>query len=214
MSVVGVFQSRPAIVLVEHGGAHPGPSVLGPATRQRVIGEIDAVIGVPEHLEADIGGGGAVEAGCGGVQDGLDLGLRGLEVVGGDGHGGLGYLNGGRVGGHVARLGERRFALLREARGFTGDWDRDGGGGGGGGGRGLAVVAGGGGEREKEEEGEEGEREKGSHGEEEEGRRVEREAGRKCGVLRRGRWFPGKRGHDCGNIYKWRKKRVMGVFGI
>jgi len=74
-----------------------------------------------------------------------------VEIIGGDENGGLEDLEGGGVWGEI---GERGFALLREARGVAGVTEgvgvrRDGG---------MTAVASGGGEREVEEEREERER--------------------------------------------------------
>ena len=112
-----------------------------------------------EDLETVPGGGGAVLARGGGVQNGLNHGLGGVEVLGRDPDGRLDKLESCGIGGHALGKCQRALACDREARGLTRLADLRRGRGGGvvrSGLMGWGVVAGGGGEGEEEDEGKNG----------------------------------------------------------
>jgi len=97
------------------------------------------VIRVVQYFQAGGGGHGEVAAAASVVQEGLHHGLRGGEVFGVDGDGGLDKLERGGVGREFRVLGERGLALLRESRGGAGLLDLRCDGFAGGDGRGFAV---------------------------------------------------------------------------
>jgi len=140
--LVSIFEAAPAVVLVRERGAQPRARVLDFALWQRVAGEGSAVVRVVQYFHAGGGGHGEVAAAAGVVQEGLYHGLRGGEVFGVDGDGGLDELERGGVGREFRVLGERGLTLLRKSRGSAGLLDllRDGFDGGDG--RGFSVGSG------------------------------------------------------------------------
>lgn len=89
LGVVGVLESRPAIVMIKKGGAEPGAGILGATSAESLIGERDSVVGVVEELEAIVSGEGAIEIVGGRMKNLVNHGLGGGESVGGGGDGGL-----------------------------------------------------------------------------------------------------------------------------
>lgn len=163
--------------MVEQRGAEGGTCALGPPKRQVVFRPGNAVLGVAQHVEAVIRGGGAVLAAFGRFENIRHHFLRGLEPIGGDRNGQSDCLDWGRVWWEVMELGDGGLTRVRKAGGFAGLLDLVQGGVGGGDGLGALVVVGGGGEREEESEGE-------KRGQHERGHEDEKEIG-----FGQGTWF-------------------------